>query len=109
MKLKAVKFKDETERQQFFITQLEDLKEHLGWQILCRALDENIKTVDDEIDNLESEMIEKLGENPNNYVVKLAILRSKRDDRTSLKDLPATIIAECKGEEGFPPELDPYL
>lgn len=92
------KSKKEDSKKQSIIQILKDGKEGLFWKILIKALNENIKDTEaklhGEIAIREDETIE--------------LLRAKRNDRISLRDLPDELIKEYNKHETIPLELDPY-
>lgn len=82
------------------IQQLKDLKESMGWKVIVKALDENIK-------DAESQLNGDDGKEQTDPAI-LALLRAKRKDRIALKELPDTLIADISDAGFIRPELDPY-
>ena len=95
---KAIKFKDEIERRDAIIAALVQLKDNLGWQVVRKALEENVRETEGKLH----------GEIEWNKDDTLEWLQSKRNDRVRLISLPEDLINEFKEVEQFPPELDPY-
>ena len=94
----AIKFKKEKDKRDAFIGHLKRLKDHVGWKIIQKVLDKNIRATEgklhgaidwDEGDTLET-------------------LQDQRNDRVELKNLPNELIKEYEGAKEFPIELDPY-
>lgn len=81
------------------ISALRDLKETVGWKIIEKVLDENIKEVD-EILRGNTDLITDLET--------LKALQQKRSDRLALRNIVDGLIKEYADKEAFPVELDPY-
>ena len=94
----VIVFKNEEQKKESIIEALKSLKENIGWQVIMRAIDENIKETEAKLNgeiDLESDENTKQ-------------LQDKRKDRIRLRNLPEELIEEYREKEGFPPELDPY-
>lgn len=82
------------------IQQLKDLKESMGWKVVVKALDENIKDIESQLNGDDEKELTDAN--------LLTLLRAKRKDRISLKNLPDTLIADITDVGYIRPELDPY-
>jgi len=95
---KAIKFKDGTEKRDEIIAALEQLKDNLGWQVLKRVLEENVKAVEEKLHgNKEWEEGDTLD-----------ALQDRRNDRVEMIGLPESLINEFREVAEWPVDLDPY-
>ena len=95
---KIISFKNEEEKKDAIITALRRLKGNLGWRVICKAVQENIKITEEK---LHGDREWEEGDT-------LQGLQSKRNDRTKFLSLPESIVEELKEAEEFPPKLDPF-
>ena len=94
----AIKFKDEEEKKDSIIAALEQLKNYIGWKVIVKALEENIKQSEA---RLHGEIKLEEGETQEFW-------QKIRKDRIEMTNLPETIIKENEEKEAFDPRLDPY-
>ena len=91
-------FKDKTDKRDKLIAHLERLKDHIGWKIIVKALEENVRETEAKLHgDIEWDKDDTLKE-----------LQGKRNDRVRLRDLPDDLIKGYEKAEEFPPSLDPY-
>lgn len=95
----AIKFKDEGQKKDSIIADLNQLKNRIGWKVVVRALEENIKQAEARLHG-DSKLEE--GET-------MEFWQKIRKDRIEMINLPDTIIEENKEKEEFDPKLDPYF
>ena len=75
------------------------LQETIGWKIVVRVLEENMKDLDLKLHGqMELEKDDSV-----------EVLQRQWKDRNELKDLPANLIEKYKDAEAFPVELDPFF
>ena len=81
------------------IDALRILKDSLGWKVIRKVLDANLKDIDSK---LHGERDLEKGET-------IELLQKQWNDRNRMKTLPADLIEEYSEREGgLPSELDPY-
>ena len=80
------------------ISALESFQETIGWKIIVKALEANIRESEAK---LHGDIQLEDGET-------IKSLQDQRNDRVCLRDLPKELIEEYKDKEAFPKELDPY-
>ena len=81
------------------IDALRILKDSLGWKIIIKVLDENLKDIDTKLH----------GERDLDKGETIELLQKQWNDRTRMKTLPEDLINEYGEKEGgLPHSLDPY-
>jgi len=95
---KAIKFKNEEEKRDTIIAALRKFASDLGWQVVRKALEQNIQVTEGK---LHGDVEWDKGDT-------LEGLQDKRNDRVRLLSLPEDLVDEFKEVEQFPVELDPY-
>jgi hypothetical protein len=96
--VKSYKFKNEEDKRDTIIEALRQLSDNLGWQVLKKVLEENIKTTEGKLH----------GEIEWNKDDTLEGLQRERNDRVRLLELPEDLINEYSEIPSWPIELDPY-
>lgn len=80
------------------IQALKELKEQLGWKIIEKVLEANIKEIEEK---LHGEKDLGIGED-------IKSLQLQWQDRKRMKTLPEDLIEEYQDKPKFPVDLDPY-
>ncbi len=96
--VKAFKFKDEEQKKGSIVAALKQLKNNLGWRVIVKALEENVKEAEKRLH----------GEAPLQKDETIELWQKIRSDRLQMIDLPDIIVEENKEKEAFPIELDPF-
>ena len=94
----AIDFKDEEQKKGSIIAALTQLKNDIGWKVLVKALEENVKQAEA---RLHGDIKLEEGET-------MAYWQKIRKDRIQMMELPDTIINDNKERDEFDPKLDPF-
>lgn len=86
------------QKKEDIIAALEQLKNNIGWKVLVKTLELNIKQAEA---RLHGDIKLEEGET-------MDFWQKIRKDRIQMMELPETLIEENKDKEAFDPELDPY-
>ena len=95
---KAEGFKNDEEKKESLLHNLEELKQSTGWKIILKYLERDMAELETKLYR-ENELND--GETDDD-------VRIARHQIKKLKELPDTIIEENTEKEGFDPDLDPY-
>ena len=95
---KPLKFKDDDQKKESIIDSLNQLKNNVGWKVVVKALEENIKQAEA---RLHGEIKLEEGET-------VEFWQKIRKDRIEMIGLPNNIIGDLKEGEKFDPNLDPF-
>lgn len=97
---KNISFENDKQKRDSIIAALQQLKEFIGWKVVVKALESDVKKAEAKLHGeipLDSEKDESIGE-----------WQRTRNDRIAMINLPDELIEENKDKEAFDPNLDPY-
>jgi len=97
---KNISFENNKQKRDSIIATLQQLKESIGWKVVIKALESDVRKAEAKLHGdvpLDSEKDETINE-----------WQRTRNDRIAMINLPDELIEDNKDKEAFDPNLDPY-